>query len=353
MNLLEGITIIDFTRLLPGPIATHLLAQMGARVIKIESPKRIDYARKGITEVDGASVLFHQLNHNKELKLVDYNSPEGKAEVLELIQSADILIEQFRPGAMDAWGLGYHEIKKIHPGLVYVSLTGYGQTGAFAKEAGHDINYMAYSGLLSMMKDEQGKPVVPGAQFADISGAYMAVIALQAALLQKNSTGVGSFVDVSLCGALMPFLSIPYSLYGSGLDHRQYNIINGKTTVNYTNYQCADGKWLSLGALEIKFWNTFCELINKPDWKKSNQLELMNFAFPKMELDAFFQTKTRDEWTAFFKGKEVCIAPILEMEELEGHEIHKSQATFEEFKTADGSKLKTVGLPFKVIKDNS
>lgn len=347
MKLLEGITIIDFTRLLPGPVATHILAQMGATVIKIESPKRVDYARRGITEVDGASVLFHQLNHNKELKLVDYNSPEGKLEVLELIQTADVLIEQFRPGAMDAWGFGYEDLQKINSGLVYVSLTGYGQDGAFAREAGHDLNYMAYSGLLSMMKDEQGQPIVPGAQFADISGTYMAIIALQAALLQKSRTGKGSFVDVSLCGALMPFLSIPYSLHGSDLDHRQYNIINGKTTVNYTNYECADGKWMSLGALEMKFWNTFCDLVDRPDWKKSNQLELMHFAFPKKEVEALFKTKTRDEWTAFFKGQDVCIAPILELEELEAHDIHTTQGTFEEFRTADGTVLKTVGLPFK------
>ncbi|MEL7342219.1 MAG: CaiB/BaiF CoA-transferase family protein, partial [Bacteroidota bacterium] len=189
MQLLSGITIIDFTRLLPGPLATHLLAQMGAKVIKIESPKRKDYARTaGFKQIDGASPLFHQLNHNKELREIDYNEASGKAEILELLPQADVLIEQFRPGAMDSWGLGYDALKEINPGLVYVSITGYGQKGSFHQEAGHDFNYLAYSGIMSLIKDDQGKPVVSDTQFADIGGAYMAVIALQGALPQKART---------------------------------------------------------------------------------------------------------------------------------------------------------------------
>ena len=159
--MLNGMKIIDFTRLLPGPVATHLLAQMGAEVIKIESPKRMDYVRASGKQVDGASALFHQLNHNKQLKLVDYNTEEGKAEVIGLIKNADALIEQFRPGAMDAWGFGYEEIKKINPGIVYVSLTGYGQEGIFKNEAGHDLNYLAYAGLLSLLKDEKRETRCP------------------------------------------------------------------------------------------------------------------------------------------------------------------------------------------------
>ena len=213
MNFLSGIKIIDFTRLLPGPMATHLLTQMGAEVIKIESPKRMDYARASGPQVDGASILFHQLNHKKRLTILDYNSEEGKQEVLELIKGADALIEQFRPGAMDSWGLGYEEIKKINPRIVYVSLTGYGQQGSFAQEAGHDFNYLAYSGIMSLMKDEKGKPIVPDTQYADIAGAYMAVMALQAALLKQARTGEGSFVDVSLCDSVTPFLAVPYALH--------------------------------------------------------------------------------------------------------------------------------------------
>ncbi len=322
---------------------------MGAEVIKVESPKRMDYVRKGVKEIDGANPLFHQLNHNKQLKMIDYNTDEGKAEIIELIKSADALIEQFRPGAMAAWGFGYEELKKINPKLVYVSLTGYGQTGDYSAEAGHDLNYLAYSGIMSLLKDQNGKPTVPDTQFADISGAYASVMALQGALLKAARTGEGSFVDVAMSDAMLPYLAVPYSFHSSELDYRQFNVINGKTAVNYTIYECADGKWLSVGALELKFWNNICDAVDKPDWKKSHQMELMNFTFPKKEVEDLFKTKTRDEWSLFFKGKDVCIAPILEIEELEDSAFHQTQHSFEKFVTPNGSELKTVTLPFKVL----
>lgn len=347
--MLQGIKIIDFTRLLPGPLATHLLAQMGAEVIKIESPKRIDYARKmGIKFIDGANPIFHQLNHNKTLKTIDYEDEIGKGELIELISGADALIEQFRPGAMDAWGLGYDEIKKINPSIVYVSLTGYGMNNDFSKEAGHDFNYLAYSGVMSLIKDENGRPIVPDTQFADIGGAYMAVMALQGALIKKLKTNKGSHVDVALSDAVMPFLTVPYSFLSLDLDYRLFNVINGKTAVNYSPYQCSDGKWLSVAALELKFWNRLCEILEKPDWQKQYQMELMNHVFPKNEVIKLFETKTRDQWVELFSGEDVCLAPILEIEELENSAFHKNKNTFEEFETAQGTKLKTVRLPFKV-----
>ncbi len=348
MDLLQGIKIIDFTRLLPGPVATHLLAQMGAEVVKIESPKRMDYMRKGLDMGSDTSILFHQLNHNKTQQIIDYNTEAGKAEILALLKDADALIEQFRPGAMDAWGLGYEEVKKVNPSIVYVALTGYGQNSPLSKEAGHDFNYLAYAGMMDMLKDEQGKPTVPDVQLADIGGAYMAVMALQAALLKKARTGEGSFVDVALTDAVMPFLTIPYSIHRAGFDYQKFNVINGKTTANYSPYECKDGKWISLAALEIKFWNNFCDLVTKPNWKKQHQIELMNFAFPKQEVADLFKTKTREEWTSLFKGHDVCYAPILELAELENFPYHIANNNFETFETPDGKQLKTIGVPFKV-----
>ncbi len=349
MNLLEGITIIDFTRLLPGPMATHLLAQMGARVIKIESPKRQDYVRHSGAQVDGASILFHQLNHNKEMRMIDYSTEAGKAEIIELLKNADAVIEQFRPGAMQAWGLGYSDVQKINPGLVYVSLTGYGQQNEYAQVAGHDFNYLAYAGIMSLLKDEHGKPTVPDTQFADIAGGYMAIVAMQAALLKKAKTGKGSFVDVSLADAMNPFIAVPYALHKGGLNYRQYNIINGKTTVNYAPYQCADGKWIALAAMEIKFWNNFCAVVNKAEWQRQHVFDTMINQFPKAEVEDLFKTKSRSEWMAIFNGQDVCAAPILEIEELEDAPYHTQKNTFEDFKTSDGTNMKTIGLPFRII----
>lgn len=348
MKLLEGIKIVDFTRLLPGPLATHLLAQMGAEIIKIENPNRVDFARLHGKQVEGASLLFHQLNHNKQLESIDYATAEGKEAVLEKIRTADALIEQFRPGAMAAWGLGYEAVKKINPGIVYVSLTGYGQQGDYASEAGHDFNYLAYAGIMSMLKDEQGKPTVPDTQFADISGSYMAVMAMQAALLKKAHTGQGSYLDVSLCDAMLPFLAVPFSFQSAGWDYRHFNVINGKIAVNYAPYQCKDGKWLSVAALELKFWNNLCEALDKLAWQRNNQMALMNIAFPKDEVEALFKTKTREDWIQKLKGKDVCVAPILELEELEKSDYHSKRETFESFETAGGTELKTIGLPFRV-----
>lgn len=351
MNLLQNIQILDFTRLLPGPVATHLLAQMGAEVIKIENPKRVDYARLHGKQVDGASLLFHQLNHNKELKSIDYTTAEGKAEVVEMIRQADALIEQFRPGAMTAWGLGYDEVKKINPQIVYVSLTGYGQEGAYANEAGHDFNYLAYSGVMSLLKDEKGKPTVPDAQFADISGGYMAVMAMQAALIKKAYSGEGSYLDVSLADSMMPFLAVPYSFTSAGWNYRHFNVINGKIAANYAAYQCKDGKWLSVGALELKFWNNLCDVLEKAEWKRDNQLALMNIAFPKQEVESLFLTKNRDEWMEILMGKDVCVAPVLELEELEESPFHQDRKSFETFETPGGTELKTMGLPFRLGED--
>ncbi len=344
MKLLDGIKIIDFTRLLPGPVATHLMAQMGAEVIKVESPKRMDYARFIGPQVDSASILFHQLNHNKRLCLIDYSTEEGLKEIASLIQDADVLIEQFRPGAMEAWGLGFDAVKKINPKIVYASLTGYGQENNYATEAGHDANYLAYSGIMSLMKDKGENVNFSDTQFADISGAYMAIIAIQAALIKGDTC----FLDISIADAMNPFLTIPFALHQGGTDYRQFNLINGKTAVNYAAYECKDAKWLAVAALELKFWNNVCEIIGKPEWKRNNGLELMNINFPKSEVEALFKSKTRDEWVALFKGKDTCVTPVLEIEELTGSDFHTDKGTFATFETQNGHKLKGIAPPFKV-----
>ncbi|MEL7122008.1 MAG: CoA transferase [Bacteroidota bacterium] len=348
LDLLNGTTIIDFTRLLPGPVATNLLAQMGAKVIKIESPKRMDYARSIGKQIHGASMLFHQLNHNKELVMIDYSSPAGKNELIDLIKEADVLIEQFRPGAMSAWGLGYKEVRAINSKIIYVSFTGYGQTGAYASEAGHDLNFLAYSGIMSLQKDENGKPIVSDTQFADISGAYMTIIAIQAALLKRSRTATGSFVDVSMCDAVLPFLTIPYALHCGGQDYSLHNTVNGKTAVNYACYECADGKWLAVAAMELKFWNNLCHVLNKSEWKRRHQKDLMNTNFPKAEVESHFKTKTRDEWIELLTGKDVCTSPILDIEELENSSYHQERNSFEEIVVSKDLNFKTVRLPFRI-----
>lgn len=347
--MLEGITIIDFTRLLPGPLATHILAQMGATVIKIESPRRMDYARQGLKPVEGVSTLFHQLNHNKELREIDYESASGRNELMALLEGADAVMEQFRPGAMAAWGLDYDSLKAKFPHLVYLSLTGYGQEGPMARTAGHDLNYLAQTGLLSLLRDAEGRPVVPGFQLADIGGAYAAVMALQGALLRQARTGKGSNLDVSLCDAVMPFLTIPYSLHSDGFDHRMFNLLNGQRAVNYTVYACSDDKWLAVGALEVKFWNVLCAALERPDWQRQHQLELVSHVFPATEVEALFKTRPRAEWLDVLEGLEVCVSPVLEIEDLEADPHHAARGNFEVFETEGGKSMRTLGKPYREI----
>lgn len=315
MNLLSGIRILDFSRLLPGPLATNLLAQLGAEVIRVEHPQRSDLARQQPPFRDGVSTLFEGLNFAKSTRLVDYTTPAGRDQVLQWVAEVDCVVEQFRPGVMGEWGLDYAGLQVVNPRLIYCSLTGYGQEGPFAQYAGHDINYLAYSGILSLNTDANGKPVIPGIQLADIAGgSYQVVMALLAALWHRERHGQGSYLDLAMLDGLLPLLTIPASQRQGEWDPYTMNFLSG-ALVNYNVYACADQRWVALGALELKFWNNFCTLVDRPDWQRNNPMELSVHLFPKAELEALFRSKTQAEWVALAAGHDVCLSPVLTLEE--------------------------------------
>ncbi|MEO8774332.1 MAG: CaiB/BaiF CoA-transferase family protein [Gelidibacter sp.] len=343
---LQGITVIDFTRLLPGPLGTHFLSQLGARVIKIESPKRLDYTRFYDPKIEDNSVMFHTLNHSKEQIVVDYETEEGYQQILDLIKTADVLIEQFRPGAMASFNLDFETVKKINPNIVYVSVTGYGQNGALHSKAGHDINYLASSGLLDLNRDDKGKPVIPGFQIADIAGgSYMLLSACTSGLLAQKMQQKPQYIDLSLLDASMPINAIAHSMSQGGASYKQTPILSGML-VNYNVYECLDGKWVALGALELKFWNDFCLMVEKPEWIAKTEMELVNGIFPKKDLELLFKTKTRDEWASLSKDYDNCLSPILELEEVTHHKHIKEREVFKEI-TINNTIIKTYNTPFK------
>jgi len=302
--------ILDFSRLLPGPLATSLLQRMGARVVRVEHPDRSDMARMQPPFVAGKSTLFASLNAGKETLSLDYTSAAGKGKVYELVEQADVVIEQFRPGVMASWDLGYEQLKDHKHDLVYASLTGYGQEGELALRAGHDLNYLALAGVLDLNRDERGRPVIPGIQIADIGGgSFMLAMAVVSALLQRERTGQGSYLDVSMLDGLLPMMTIPFSQHQGGLDVRSANFLNGGL-VNYQVYETADGRWMALGALEPKFWNAFCRLAGRPDWERSSPMECSVHVFPKEEVDAFFKTRTQAEWIRWADGHDICLTPV-------------------------------------------
>lgn len=348
MNLLEPYTIIDFTRLLPGPLATNLLAQMGARVIKVEHPGRKDYARRQPPFAGNTSTLYAALNFAKEERCINFEEKAGRRELMDLIREADVVIEQFRPGVMSAWQLGYEDLRKVNEQIIYISLSGYGQDGPYRNRAGHDLNYLAYSGILSLTRDRRQHPVIPGVQVADIGGgSYMVLSACLAALLQRERTGQGAYVDVSMLDGLLPMLSVPASQHWGGFDPYQVDFLSG-ALVNYNVYECNDGKWIALGALEMKFWNNFCDWAGRPDWKRANQLELSVMAFPKKEIEDFFKIKTQAEWIEAAAEADICLTPVRRVEELEADPHIQARGGIVEFENEQGHRLKGFAPPFRI-----
>ncbi|MFA5298005.1 MAG: CaiB/BaiF CoA-transferase family protein [Lutibacter sp.] len=344
---LEGICILDFTRLLPGPLGTNLLSEMGAEVIKIESPKRLDYTRFYHPKIDENSVLFHLLNHNKESLIIDYESKEGKELIKEKIKNAAILIEQFRPGAMASFGFSFEEVKKINPKIVYISITGYGQTGDLKDKAGHDLNFLALSGLLDLNRDEQGKPVIPGFQIADIAGgSYMLLSACTSGLLAQQRHQQAQYIDLSILHASIPMGAIAHGMLQGDVSYKDTPILSG-LLVNYNVYECKDGKWTALAALELKFWNSFCEMIQKPDWKVSDVTELVQGVFDKEKLEMLFKEKTRDEWIFQAKEYDICLSPILSQQEVSQHPQIIDSCVFKEV-SIQGNAIQTYSNPFKI-----
>ncbi|WP_372770050.1 CaiB/BaiF CoA transferase family protein [Lutibacter sp.] len=345
---LSGIKIIDFTRLLPGPLGTHLLSQLGAEVTKVESPKRMDYTRFYQPQRNGVSTLFHSLNYTKTQLIVDYETAEGYQQLVEEIKKTDVLIEQFRPGAMAVFNLSFEKVTKINPNIVYISVTGYGQTGEKKNEAGHDLNYMATAGLLSLNKDENGKPVIPGFQIADVAGgAYMIVSACTSGLLAQKIHQKAQYIDVSIFDATIALGALAHGMLQGNADYNKTPFLSG-FTVNYNVYECADGKWIALAAFEMKFWNSFCDMVNQPLWKTSNSDDLISGVFDKKKLEQLFKTKTRDEWVALAVNDDVCLSPVMEMEEVYNQKQTKDRAIFKEVEI-DGKSLKIYDKPYKTF----
>ncbi|TYP99025.1 crotonobetainyl-CoA:carnitine CoA-transferase CaiB-like acyl-CoA transferase [Tenacibaculum adriaticum] len=344
---LKEIRVLDFTRLLPGPLGTHFLSEMGAEVIKVESPKRLDYTRFYQPKMGDTSVLFHLMNNNKESLQIDYESSEGKKLIHQKIKETDILIEQFRPGAMASFGLSFEDVKKLNPKIVYISITGYGQTGALKDKAGHDLNYLALSGLLDLNKDERGKPVIPGFQIADIAGgSYMLLSACTSGLLAQQREQQAQYIDLSLLDAVIPLGAIAHGMDQGGVSYKDMPILSGGL-VNYNVYACKDATWIALGALELKFWNSFCEMVAKPDWKTSNEAQLIDGFFDKEKLEALFKEKTRDEWVSMAKEYDICLSPILSQKEVLQQAHTKDRGVFKDTSVKEKT-IKTYASPFKV-----
>jgi crotonobetainyl-CoA:carnitine CoA-transferase CaiB-like acyl-CoA transferase len=330
---LAGVRVLDLTRLLPGPAATRHLADLGADVIKIEDPGPGDYARDMLRssadrEAGRPSLFFRSLNRGKTEVRLDLKLPEGREALIEHVRHADVLIESFRPGVMARLGLGWDTLRSANPALVMCSISGYGQDGPLAHAAGHDINYVGYAGMLDQLAGADGAPIVPNVQIGDLlGGALTAVVGILAALVDARATGRGRYIDVSMTDSVFAHNLMAFFAVGArGKASRAgTDLLNGGVPC-YGVYRTADDRFMAVGALELKFWQTMCDVIGRPAWKDRHwslgqRIGGEDARAIHDELAALFRTATQAEWTARFADADCCVTPVLRMEEAMRHPL--------------------------------
>lgn len=316
MTALQHITILDLTRLLPGAAATQMLAAFGARVIKIEQPGLGDYARHGFG-ANGVNPLFLETNRNKQSITLDLKNDQGKAILRQFVERADVLVEGFRPGVMHRLDLGYSALAKINPRLIYVALTGYGQEGEYAQMAGHDLNYLAMAGVLNEIGTLDA-PAMAGVQLADLAGgSNQVVIGTLLALEARHRTGRGQFVDVSMMDGVAGLLAVPYSMYKSSgrLPERGNELLSGRYAC-YNIYRTSDSRWITVAALEAKFWDALCRQLECVDLIADQFAPEPRQAEVKSKLASILVTDTAQAWFDRLRDKDCCVAPVRTLDEV-------------------------------------
>jgi alpha-methylacyl-CoA racemase len=303
-GVLTGLRVIDLTFYLPGPYATWLLADLGLEIIKIENPAGGDPLR-GLG-----------LNRGKKSLALDLKSPEGRDVLLRLASTSDALIEQFRPGVAGRLGLDYEAVRAVNPRITYVSLTGYGQSGPLAAKAGHDLNYTAQSGLLSLFSEgDPARPFpLPPLQFADLNGGSLAAIALLAGLLESRLSGQGRYFDLSMTDGLIGLLTLTAAnfLAGGGRGPERSGLLLAGQEPFYNVYRTADGRYLAVAALEPRFWSNLCVALAESDPEKKPP-EAIGASLA--ETARVFATRTAEDWLSLLEGRDVCVTAVLTVNE--------------------------------------
>jgi crotonobetainyl-CoA:carnitine CoA-transferase CaiB-like acyl-CoA transferase len=305
--------VLDLTRLLPGGYATHLLCEMGARIIKIEDPSQGDYLRGFPFPLkDGMSAYFHAVNRGKESIAIDLKkSPEI---LIGLAKHADVVIKSFRPGVMERLGVGYDVLSQHNPRLIFCSLSGYPPHGANRTRAGHDINYAGSAGLLDIHRGQDGKPAMPGFQISNVAaGAMFAVIRILQSVIERAERSSGARIEVDMLtgtASLMGFIAAPAALAGRSVSWEDL-LLNGQIAC-YNLYPTADGRWMTMGNLEDKFWRNFCSAVGHQDWIPDCKNRSSEF---RLQIARLFETKTQSEWLEFFRQVDTCVGPLVTLSE--------------------------------------
>lgn len=358
---LEGIRVLDLSRLLPGGFCSLLLADFGADVVKVEDTGMGDYIRWAPPHYPGAhesagSALFLSLNRNKRSIRLDLKHERGREVLLRLVRDFDVVLESFRPGVLDRLGVGYERMREENPGLVYCAISGYGQDGPKRDASGHDMNYLGLMGLLGLTGELGGEPVQAAGQIADIGGgSLMAAFGIMAALRERDGGGPGSsggsgegqLVDVSMAdGALSWLAMVAASYFADGNVPRRGRLPLAGSLICYRPYQCADG-WVSLGALEPKFWQAFCRGVGHEELIEK-QFEAPGSAAHE-QVKEIFMGRARSEWEAFAQEHDCCLEPVLELDEaLDSQLVHDRAMVVEIEQPGSEQAVRQLGIPLKM-----
>lgn len=311
---LLGIRVLDLSVYLPGPYLTRLLCDLGALVTKVEPPTG-DPSRIMPPFKDGVSAVYHALNFGKESIAVNLKHEDGTALVRALAARSDVVVEAFRPGVLKRFGLDYASLEQLRPEIVMCSVSGYGQQGPLNGRAGHDLNYLARAGVLGLFGPAGSEPVVPGVQIADLTGGLSGALAVLGALLERQQTGVGRHLDISLARNAMPFAAVEFARRAwGGHEPRGEGYLTGGIPC-YRVYRTADGRYMSLGALEPKFFTVFCQKAGVPELAGEGLTTGEEGRRVMVELEKLFAQRSQDEWVALLGESDCCCEPVRTPEE--------------------------------------
>ena len=337
---LAGITVIDLSRLLPGPYCSMILADHGARVIAIEDKRFL---------ADG--LFMNTVNRNKEHMTLNLKTEAGKEIFFRLVQNADVVMEGFRPGVVKKLGVDYESVAAVNPGIIYCSISGYGQDGPFRDRVGHDANYLSLSGVLDLIGPADGPPSIPGVQFADIAGGGMnAATGILLALFARNRTGEGQYIDISMTDGMVGFL--PAALFFqqlTGQSPERSNAILSHRYACYNTYETADGRFLSIGAVEHRFWKKLCELLEVSDYidhqyDESSREKILS------AMRSIFREKNMAEWETLLGDQDVCWGKIQNLDEVLNDSLFREREMVVDHEDQNGNPVSTLGVSIKLSK---
>ena len=335
---LDGIRVLDLSRLLPGPFLTMILADQGADVVKIEDPRVGDYMRAMPPGKGGLSGRYLAVNRGKRSLALDLKEPAGRDALLRMAERADVVVESFRPGVMDRLGVGWAALSARNPKLVLCSISGYGQTGPYVERAGHDLNYIGLAGVLAMGAEAPGRaPAMPGVQIADLAGgALWGATAVLGALVGRERTGRGAHLDISMAEGALALLAAELGNLDCGArPTRGSEQLNGGLAC-YGVYRTGDGRYLSVGALEPKFWLSFNQAIGRAGTVAELVAPAAQQETIRAEIQAILETRSQAAWVEIMARHDACCEPVLEMDELADHPLHRARDVFF---TIDGGAL--------------